>query len=308
MTVVSVPRVDWAEGIADLPGLTVTVWDLSGPPPRDDIEVLVPPYEVSSRRLAVLRNLKSLKAIQLPTAGFEHALPHLPEGVVLANAKGVHDTSTAELALTLALAAQRGIPQAVRAQDRGEWEHLAWQPSLADRKVLVVGYGSIGRAIVRRLLPFEVEVTVCASSAREGDDLVDRVHAVSELPDLLPEAEIVILIVPLTDATRRLVDADFLARMPRNALLVNVARGGVVDTEALVEACASGRVRAALDVTDPEPLPAGHPLMSCPGVLITGHVGGATSAFSPRLVRLLREQLTRYAETGALEHVVATGS
>ena len=169
------------------------------------------------------------------------------------------------------------------------------RPALADKRVLVLGYGSIGRAIAARLTPFEVQVTAVASSARDGDDLVPSVHAVAQLPSLLPQHDVVIVIVPLSPATTRLVDADFLAAMPDGALLVNVARGGVVDTDALVREAASGRLLAALDVTDPEPLPPGHPLWSTPGVLITPHVGGASSAFRPRAVRLVRDQLKAYA-------------
>jgi phosphoglycerate dehydrogenase-like enzyme len=243
----------------------------------------------------------------LVTAGFEHALPYLPAGVALANGRGIHDTSTAELAVGLAIAAQRGIPESVRAQEKGDWLRLPGLPSLADRNALIIGYGSIGMAIARRLLPMESSVTAVASRARAGDDLVDRVHGIDELPALLPQHEVVFLILPLTDATRHLVDADFLARMPRNALLVNVARGGIVDTDALVDACSRGQVRAALDVTDPEPLPSDHPLWRTPGVLITPHVGGASSAFEPRAIQLLRRELGRFGADEPLRNVVVAG-
>ncbi|WP_350227129.1 NAD(P)-dependent oxidoreductase [Barrientosiimonas endolithica] len=167
-----------------------------------------------------------------------------------------------------------------------------------------MGYGSVGRAIVRRLQAFETDVTVVASRAREGDDLVERVHGIDELRALAPRAEILVLIVPLTDDTRGLVDAELLALLPEQALVVNVARGPVVDTDALVEACQAGRVRAALDVTDPEPLPEDHPLWSAPGVLISPHVGGASTAFEPRALDFLREQLGAHARGEGLTHVV----
>ncbi|GAB3585792.1 2-hydroxyacid dehydrogenase [Calidifontibacter terrae] len=307
VTVVSLPQANFIEALGDLPGIELVEWDMTGPAPRDDIELVVPPYLSDPRRLARLAEVGSLRAVQLATAGYEHALPYLPSGVALANGRGVHDTSTAELAIGLAIAAQRGIAESVRAAEKGEWLRMAGRPSLADREVLVVGYGSIGREIVRRMDVLEAHCTVVASRARAGDDLVDTVHGIDELPDLLPAAEVVVLILPLTDASRHLVDDTFLAALPDDALIVNVARGGVVDTDALVRACASGRIRAALDVTDPEPLPQDHPLWTTPGVLITPHIGGASTAFDPRLLRLLREQLPQFAATGKLSHQVAEG-
>ena len=307
MTVVSLPEEHWAAALAEVEGVELVVWDMKTTPPRDDIELVVPPYLSNPKRLARLAELPQLRAVQLVTAGFEHALPYLPAGVALANGRGIHDTSTAELAVGLAIAAQRGIPDAVRAQECGEWAHLAGLPSLADRRALIIGYGSIGVEIAKRLVPMEVSITAVASRTRAGDEIVDTVHGIDELSDLLPTHEIVFLIVPLTDETHHLVDADFLARMPRNALLVNVARGGVVDTDALVDACASGHIRAALDVTDPEPLPSDHPLWRTDGVLITPHVGGASTAFEPRALRLLRQELTRFGAGESLRNVVVTG-
>ncbi|RNI21422.1 2-hydroxyacid dehydrogenase [Flexivirga caeni] len=308
MTVVSLPEERWVAELADLDGVELVCWDMSSAPPRDDIEVVVPPYMGVSERFARFAEVPKLRAVQLVTAGFETALPYLPDGVVLANGRGIHDTSTAELAVGLAIAAQRGIPQAVRAQEHGEWQRMAGLPSLADRHALIIGYGSIGAQIARRLEPMEVSITAVASTARGGDDIVDAVHGVDELPELLPDHDVVFLILPLTDATRHLVDAAFLARMPRNSLLVNVARGGVVDTDALVEACRAGHVRAALDVTDPEPLPEDHPLWTTEGALITPHVGGATTAFEPRALRFLRTALAGYVSDGTLRTAVATGA
>lgn len=305
MTVVSLPEERWIADLADVEGVELVLWDMKDAAPRDDIELVVPPYMSNPKRLARLAELPKLRAVQLVTAGYEHALPYLPDGVQLANGRGIHDTSTAELAVGLALAAQRGIPQAVRAQDQGEWARLAGLPSLADRRALIIGYGSIGVEIAKRLVPMEVSMTAVASRARAGDEIVDSVHGIDELPELLPEHDVVFLIVPLTEQTRHLVNADFLARMPRNSLLVNVARGGVVDTDALVAACASGQVRAALDVTDPEPLPADHPLWSTEGVLITPHIGGASTAFEPRALRLLRHELARFAAGRQLRNLVA---
>lgn len=292
---ICLPSDDIARCVGPIEGVEALVWDLLDEPPEgvDDVEFLVTSPFMSRPQLEIMATLSHLRHVQLVSAGFDHALPYVPAGATLSNAPGVHDTATAELALALTLAAQRDLPAHIEAQRQGRWGS-ALSPGLADRRVLVVGYGNIGHAIVRRLLPFEVEVTVVASRARAGDDLVDAVHGIDELPELLPEHDIVILIVPLSPATQHLIDAEALARMKPGALLVNVARGKVVDTEALIAACTAGRVRAALDVTDPEPLPDGHPLFSTPGVLVVPHVGGSSEAFRPRLGRFVREQVEAY--------------
>jgi phosphoglycerate dehydrogenase-like enzyme len=254
-----------------------------------------------------LREMTAVRVVQTLTAGIDHvapAVPGLPAGTVLCNARGVHDASTAELALALTLASLRGIPDFARAQSTGTWLQ-GIRPALADKTVLIVGYGAIGSAVEDRLVPFEVaEVLRVARSARMTAR--GRVHALDAVADLLPRADVVILSAPLTEQTRGLVDADFLGRMRDGALLVNVARGGVVDTKSLLAELESGRLHAALDVTDPEPLPEQHPLWRAPGVLISPHVGGPTSAFLPRAKRLLCAQLTRWTAGEPMEHVVAT--
>ncbi|MBI1352189.1 MAG: dihydrofolate reductase [Actinomycetales bacterium] len=248
--------------------------------------------------LAVMARMPNLKVVQLLTAGYENALRFLPAGVTLCNAGGVHDASTAELAVGLAIASLRGLDEFARAMPQGTWLH-ARREALADKRVVVVGAGGIGRAVQARLEPFEVDVALVGRTARPG------VHATTELLALLPVADIVILAVPLTEDTRGMVGTEFLAHMADGALLVNVSRGPVVDTEALVEQVATGRLRAALDVTDPEPLPPDHPLWGLPGVLISPHVGGNTSAFLPRARGLVAEQLRRFATGEPLASVVA---
>ena len=308
MPVISLPDPTWSGLVGPLAGVEVVHWDMTGPPQRaDELELVVPPYLGPRPHLRDLRDLPRLRLVQLLTAGFDDALPYIRPGVRLANAAGVHDASTAELAVALVLAAQRGLPELVTAQFRAEWLPTTIRGCLADKKVMVLGYGSIGHALARRLAPFEVHLTAVASTARTGDELVATVHGVAELPDLLPHQDVVVVVVPLTEATTGLVDRDFLAAMKPGALLVNVARGKVVDTGALLEAVQAGRVRAALDVTDPEPLPADHPLWRAPGVLVTPHVGGATDAFAPRAARLLREQLSAFVGGRPPVNVVHTG-
>ncbi|MFI6704639.1 2-hydroxyacid dehydrogenase [Streptomyces sp. NPDC050509] len=300
-----------AETIEGLPeGPRYLHWDGQDAFPADPAECafyVVPymrPPEVSIRPLAAMT---SVRVVQTLSAGVDHVAPALgalPAGVRLCNAKGVHEASTAELALTLTLASLRGVPGYVRGQDREEWRS-GFRPALADRSVLIVGYGSIGAAIEDRLTPFEcARVVRVARSARTTER--GAVHAFTELPELLPEADVVILSTPLTEGTKGLVGAEFLARMKDGALLVNVARGAVVDTKALLAELESGRIEAALDVTDPEPLPAGHPLWHAPGVLISPHVGGPTSAFLPRAKRLLVGQLTRFVAGEEPRNVVLT--
>ena len=215
-------------------------------------------------------------------------------GVSLHNAAGVHDASTAELAVGLAIARLRRLDEFAVAQARGAWLH-DFTPALADRTVLILGYGNIGQAVERRLAGFEVNIIRVATTARV-DDEGREIHGQDELPALLPTADVVIVIMPQTPATTKLINADFLARMKDGAVLVNVARGAIVDTDALLAEVMTGRISAALDVTDPEPLPSDHPLWTAPGVLISPHVGGSTSAFAPRAKKLVEDQINRWRQ------------
>jgi phosphoglycerate dehydrogenase-like enzyme len=306
MALVTMPDASWVADTGEIPGLEMVTWDIHDPHPRaDEIAVVVPPYLDPRQRLNLLGTLPKLELVQLLTAGYDNVTPHLPPRVTLCSGGGIHDASTAELALTLILASIRGIPDFVRAQDQQRWIPTRIWPALADRRVLVVGYGRVGRAIAARLLPFETTVTAVASRARAGDELVEEVHGIDELPALLPQQDVVVVITPLTDSTEGLVDARFLAAMKDGALLVNVARGKVADTDALVAEAASGRLRVAVDVTDPEPLPADHPLWTAPNVLVSPHVGGASTAFRPRALALVRRQLAAYAEGRPLDNVVS---
>ncbi|RZT13437.1 phosphoglycerate dehydrogenase-like enzyme [Kribbella sp. VKM Ac-2569] len=271
------------------------------PKSLDEVEFYVPSYMGGGDVFDVIRDMPALKVVQLQTAGFEHAQSRLAEGVTLCNARGVHDASTAELAVGLILASYRNLPRAVRDQEQQVWpgSYDEVDDSLADRTVLILGYGAIGEALERRLTGFECDVIRVARRERDG------VHPISQLPELLPRADVVVLLTPATPETKRMVDAKFLASMKDGALLVNVARGVVVDTDALLTELGTRRIRAALDVTDPEPLPTGHPLWSAPNVLINPHRGGASTAFAPRVARLVRAQLERYASGEPLINVVA---
>jgi phosphoglycerate dehydrogenase-like enzyme len=244
-----------------------------------------------------LAALPRLRLVQLMSAGAEKFVGRLPEGVVLCNARGAHTPSTAEWAVTAILAAQRGIPHFTREQDAGRWSPRT-EHSLVGARVLVVGAGDIGRTIARMLAGFDVDLTFVARHAREG------VRSTDDLPELLPHADVVVVIVPVTPQTTGLVDADFLAAMADDALLVNAARGVVVDTDALLAELQSGRLRAAVDVTDPEPLPAGHPLWSAPGLLLTPHVAGAVPDTNERATAAVTDQLRRVLAGEALQNVV----
>lgn len=287
---VTVPTEQLAADLQPLPdGVEVVVWALDRPAPFAKIDIVVPPYMSMGRVLPMLAGVE-VGFVQGQSIGYEGVAGLLPAGVPFANASSVHETSTAELALALILASQRRIPAFVRAQDEGRWAQQ-FADSLADRRVLLLGYGGVGKAIGARLAPFEVEITAVASHARDEDGM--PVHGVDELPALLGAAEILVVSLPGGDATRHIIDDAALSALPDGALVVNVGRGPLIDTEALVEHVGRGRIRAALDVTDPEPLPAGHPLWSLPGVLIAPHVGGASSAMRPRIARLIRQQIDR---------------
>lgn len=302
MTVVAVPSEVLRRRLSpQLDDVRLEVWAPgSAQPFPGPVDLLLLPYMIPAAGLRHLAGLP-IGLVQSQTLGYDGVAENLPAGLRYCNAVDVHEGSTGELTLALILGMLRGIPQAVRNADRGAWDHRR-QPGLAGRRVLLLGAGGVGREIIRRLAPFDVELTVVARTARDG------IRGLGELPALLPEAEVVIVAVPLSDATRRLVDAGFLAAMRNGALLVNVSRGPVVDTDALLAELGTGRIRAALDVTDPEPLPPGHPLWSAPGVVITPHLGGDTDAMDARVDRIVVEQVRRMrAGEEPLDLVIGAG-
>lgn len=261
-------------------------------------EFVIFPYEDFSISLPeTMSRLKSVKVIQTLTAGFDNVLPHIPSGVTLCNAAGVHDDSTSELAVLLTLSSLRDMPRSYKAQQDHHWETY-FARSLADKQVLLIGYGNVGKAVEKRLLAFGCTVTPVAQSAR------DHVRAVSELPELIPRADVIVLIVPGNAGTKNLVNAKFLASMKDGALLVNVARGVVVDTKALVAELKTGRINAALDVTDPEPLPADHELWDLPNVIITSHNGGEGDIFWDRARTRIHSQFDLWFAGKPLDCVI----
>ena len=282
------------------PGVEIILWDFNEAAPRPHIDIVVPPYLGPNDRFRRLDGVRT-SLVQSQSIGYDGLEEFLPTGTTFANAASVHEASTAELAMALILASQRGIADFVRQAETGH-QHRDWYPSLADRTVLLVGYGGVARAIEDRLLAFEVTVERLARTARRDER--GEIHALSALSTLVARADIVVVAVPLDDTTRHLVDESFLATMPDGSLLVNVSRGPVADTEALTSHAAHGRIRLALDVTDPEPLPDGHPLFAMPNVILSPHVGGATSAMLPRMARLVNDQIARMRRGEPLRNIV----
>ncbi len=274
--------------LADVPEVEVIGWDGSDPAPAK-VDIVVQPYMNLEWLRGRLEGME-FRLIQGQAIGFDGVADRLPAGSVFANAGGVHEPATAELTLALILAAQRELPRIVHQQDAGVWDSI-FTAGLADRRVLLLGFGGVGRAIAARLLPFEVELTAVASRARVQDGV--RVAALADLPGLLADTEILINALPGGPETHHLIDDAALAALPDGALVVNVGRGPTVDTDALVSHVRQGRLRVASDVFDPEPLPADHPLWSLPGVLVSPHMGGRTSAMAPRVARLVAEQARR---------------
>ncbi|OLM10039.1 D-3-phosphoglycerate dehydrogenase [Pseudonocardia sp. Ae505_Ps2] len=288
MTVL-VPHAAGAEILSEVDGLEPVVYDPEKPLPDEAgrARVLVAPFLATSEAVAMTEQMPHLELVQLLTAGAEAWIGRLPDGVALSDGRGAHGGATAEWVVSVLLAVYRHLDRFVRAQDRGEWDYHQTE-ELAGKKILIVGAGDVGQKTRARLEPFEVETAMVGRTARDG------VHGWDELPALLPRYDATVLIVPLTDETRGMVDADFLAAMPDGVLLVNGARGPVVDTDALLAELTSGRIRAAVDVTDPEPLPPGHPLWSAPGLLLTPHVGGTVPMAMRRAYGVAAEQLAAF--------------
>jgi phosphoglycerate dehydrogenase-like enzyme len=266
--------------------------------PAPDVELLVLGHEFGNEVPALIKRLPRLKVVQAFSAGVDWLLPLIPPGVVLCSAVGVHDASVSEWVVAVMLVMRHRLSEFADAQRRAEWNRDIAQPDkslhypiedLEGQTVLVLGYGSIGKALASRLAPFGVRLVGIAQHARADTEPLDS------LPRLLPDADVVVDLMPLTPDTKKLVDANFFARMKPGSLFVNAGRGGTVDTDALLSALQSGHVRAAIDVTDPEPLPADHPLWHAPNLLITPHIAGTVAREEGRAYQFAGEQLRRYA-------------
>jgi phosphoglycerate dehydrogenase-like enzyme len=286
-------------GLPDRVAVTVVAPDEPLPDGIEEVEFLVP-AQASAEQLAAMRDMRSLRVVQTVSAGIEWILPSVPEGVALCSARGARDAAVAEWVLAVVLADAKRLAIFHQQQTRGEWRPIELG-ELDGRRALIVGYGSIGAAVEARLAPLGVAVERVARSARPG------VHAADALATLLPSADVVIVLVPLMPQTRGLFGPELLAAMKPGALLVNAGRGPVVDTPALLEALRAGRVRAALDVTDPEPLPADHPLWHAPGALVTPHLAGDTREAERRAYGLVAAQVARYVRGEPLSNVVTRG-
>lgn len=258
-----------------------------------DIEFYVPSYMGDIKTLEVIAEMKNLKIVHYSQSGYDDILPHIPHNVILCNASGLHDVSTSELAIGLAIASRRGFTQFIDNQRKGLW-HRQTKPTLADSHVGIVGYGHIGKRITLLLEKFETKVTPFSRSGNDG------AVKISEFDNFLPDLDVIILILPLTHESKHFINADRIKKMKDGATLINVARGAIVDTNALIAELNTGRITAGLDVTDPEPLPEGHPLWSAPNLIITPHVGGDSAAFDPRARKMVEEQLERLAQSKPL--------
>jgi phosphoglycerate dehydrogenase-like enzyme len=279
------------------------LWDGRSEPPAgvEAARFLIAGYAEKTFALSALARLPRLEIIQLISAGYDDWLPALPAGVVLANGRGVHGASTAELAVLGVLALVRGLPFYLDEQAAHRWSPHH-RGEIAGRNVLILGSGDIGSRVAHALEVFGARVTPVGRQARPG------VAGIDSLPELLPQAEIVVLALPHTPETELLVGDQFLSALPDGAIIANVARGRIVDTDALVVHLRAGRISAFLDVSDPEPLPAEHALWAMPNVIITPHVGGGTDGWRERAVALVADQLQRFTEGRPLINVVARGS
>ncbi|MEY3890362.1 MAG: hypothetical protein RLY62_544 [Actinomycetota bacterium] len=265
-----------------------------------EITFYVPTYMGGRPALELTKKMPNLKILQMPNAGYDDAIEYVREGMTLCNGKSIHDDSTAELAVGLTIASLRGFPDFIRNQDKSAWVHVKNQ-SINDKKIGIVGFGSIGKTIAKMLAGFAVEIVPFTQSGR------DNTISITDLDQHLPTLDIVILILPLTAESKHLFNAKRLGLMKNGSLLVNVARGPIVETDALVKELNSGRITAALDVTDPEPLPSDHPLWQAKGVLISPHVGGNTSAFEKRAKKLIESQLQLLSEGKSLNNIIVAG-
>lgn len=307
LRVISLPEQKLFDQISDeLRDFTCVLWDLEGEPEgcaREDIDIAVAPY-FSGRWMKDPSVVENVKLLQLQSTGYNGVPERIGSDVALASAGWVHAAGTAEIAVGLIIAAQRNMDRAILQQKEGVYKRY-FSRAVADSRVAVVGIGEIGSAVIDRLRPFEVEITRVASSAREDEQ--GQVRGVDELDQILPETDILVVALPLTEKTENLFNAAMLAKLPDDALVVNVGRGSLVNTDALTEEVVAGRLRCALDVVDPEPLPGDHPLMSAAGSIVLPHVGGSNVSYRPRVRDLILQQIELIKAGKAPQFLVQSG-
>ena len=284
----------------DIPDVEVVVWDFASPlPGGGPIDLAVRPYVLQGD--LNLLDPERVRAVQSQTLGYDDAVGNVPDGITWCKAVGVHEGPAAEIAVGLLIAALRGFDEFARAMPDGRWVR-GWNHGLLGSRVLLLGYGGIGTEIRARLEGFGVDLVRVARTARSDEH--GEIHGIDELASLLPGVDAVVVAVPYGPETHHLVDDEFLSALPPGALIVNVARGKVADTDALARQAATGHIRIASDVWDPEPLPPDHPLWTTPGVFISPHVGGAVTTMHDRVEALVREQIARLQSGQPLANVV----
>jgi len=293
-----------ADGIAEhvmrhLPGVPVIRYEHLEGASLAGVTFYCLPYMGNAASVALIARLPRLRVLQSLSSGVDDVLSAVPPGVTLCNGRGLkHEEGTADLAVALILASLRRLPLFVQQQSQARWRHIRTE-SIEGKRVLLVGYGAVGAAVERRLGPFGASVIRVSRTARAG------VAPFSQLAELAATADVMVVCVALADGTRGLVDAQVLAALPAGALVVNVARGPIIDAAALTSELQSGRLHAALDVTDPEPLSAGRPEWTAPNVLITPHIGGDTFAFARRAAQFVADQAARHLAGEELLNIVA---
>ena len=291
-----------ADGVADevarrLPQASIARFEEDGYS-LDDVDFYCLPYMGDGPSIAMIARMPRLRVLQSLSSGVDNVLGSVPDQVTFCNGIGLHhEEGTAELAVSIILASLKHIPVFALQQSRRQWHHLRTD-SLDGKRVLLVGYGRIGQGIEQRLAPFGARITRTSRTARDG------VATLAHLPRLAADADILVVCIALTPGTTGLISGEVLAALPAGALVVNVARGPIIDAAALAGHLANGRLRAALDVTDVEPLPADRPEWAMPNVLITPHVGGDTFVFAQRASRFVADQAERYVKGQPLANVV----
>ncbi|MET0461415.1 MAG: NAD(P)-dependent oxidoreductase [Ilumatobacteraceae bacterium] len=301
--VVLVPNADGVQALADDPLIRAVRYELGRPPGPEHLgaSAIVVGYGRAEETAAFMAGLPSLELVQTLNAGFEQWLGRVPTGVAISNARGAHGRSTAEWVVAVLLAHLRDLGAFAAAQAEGRWD-ARFVGTLDGAQVAVLGAGDIAGHVRAMLEPFNAHVTLVGRTAR--DDILD----VDGYRLIHGQQDVIVLALPVSDDTVRMVDRGFLEAMKDGAIIVNAGRGALVDTDALIAATADGRIHALVDVTDPEPLPAGHPMWSAPGITITPHVAGATTGLWDRAWQVAAAQLGAYARGERPENLVVERS